>query len=100
LAIASILLAWGVVHTVYGLRYAKLFYDGTPGGIDFNGDDQPAYRDFAYLAITIGMTFQVSDTDLASPQIRYAALQHALLSYVYGALIIATTINLVAGLGR
>jgi len=46
------------------------------------------------------MTFQVSDTDLTSKAMRRLALRHALLSYMFGALIIATTINLIAGLGK
>jgi uncharacterized membrane protein len=98
LGIASIILAWSVVHTVFILRYAKLYYEGTPGGVNFNEDQPPCYTDFAYLALTIGMTFQVSDTNLQSKVIRRTALRHALLSYVFGALIIATTINLIAGL--
>jgi uncharacterized membrane protein len=97
LGVASIVLAWAVVHTVYTLRYAKLYYQGTPEGVDFNEETLP---DFAYLALTIGMTFQVSDTDLTSKAMRRLALRHALLSYMFGALIIATTINLIAGLGK
>ena len=58
----------------------------------------PRYTDFAYLAMTLGMTFQVSDTDLQTPEIRATALRHALLSYLFGAVIVATTINLVGGL--
>jgi uncharacterized membrane protein len=99
-SIVSILLAWSVVHTVFCLRYARLYYAGTPGGIDFNESDPPAYADFGYLALTIGMTFQVSDTDLQSKPIRRTAIRHALLSYLFGALIVATTINLVTGLGK
>jgi uncharacterized membrane protein len=68
------------------------------GGIDFNQDERPSYVDFGYLALTIGMTFQVSDTDLQRPAIRVTALRHALLSYLFGAVILAATINLVAGL--
>ncbi len=98
--VLSVVLAWGVVHTVFSLRYADLYYDGEPGGIDYNEDDPPAYSDFAYLAWTIGMTFQVSDTDLKSKEIRRTALRHGLLSYAFGALIIATTVNLIAGLGK
>jgi uncharacterized membrane protein len=98
--VASIVLAWGVVHTVYTIRYAKLYFQERPHGIDFNGDDAPCYPDFAYLALTIGMTFQVSDTDLTSKGMRRLALPHALLSYMFGTLIIATTINLIAGLGK
>ncbi|HEY1777658.1 MAG TPA: DUF1345 domain-containing protein [Solirubrobacteraceae bacterium] len=100
LGVVSIVLGWSVVHTVYTLRYAKLFYEGKPAGVDFNEDDLPDYGDFAYLALTIGMTFQVSDTDLTSKAMRRLALRHAVLAYMFGALIIATTINFIAGLGK
>lgn len=98
LSIATIVLAWSVVHTVYSLRYAKLYYTGKDGGVDFNAEGAPCYIDFAYLALTIGMTFQVSDTNLKTTNIRRTALRHALLSYTFGTLIIAATINLIAGL--
>jgi uncharacterized membrane protein len=100
LSVASIVLAWSVVHTVYSLRYAELYYKGTAGGVDFYAEGAPCYIDFAYLALTIGMTFQVSDTNLKTTNIRRTALRHALLSYAFGTLIIATTINLVAGLTK
>jgi uncharacterized membrane protein len=98
-SVISIVLAWSVVHSVFTLRYAKLFYEGKPEGVDFNEEGSPDYGDFAYLALTIGMTFQVSDTNLTTKAMRRLALRHALLSYMLGALIIATTINLIAGLG-
>lgn len=100
LGVVSVVLGWSVVHTVFSLRYAKLYYEGRPGGVDFNEEESPGYTDFAYLALTIGMTFQVSDTDLQTKQIRRTALGHAVLSYMFGALIVATTINLVAGLSK
>jgi uncharacterized membrane protein len=99
-SVLSIVLAWGIVHTVYMLRYARAYYRGRPGGVSFNENDPPVYSDFAYLAFTLGMTFQVSDTNLQTKEIRRMALRHALLSYVFGTLIIATTVNLVAGLGK
>ncbi|WP_426503539.1 DUF1345 domain-containing protein [Dactylosporangium sp. McL0621] len=99
LGIADVAASWLLLHTVYTLRYAELYYTGTPGGIDFNQDEEPAYADFAYLAFTLGMTYQVSDTDLKTRPIRVTALRHGLLSYLFGAIILATTINLVAGLG-
>ena len=46
------------------------------------------------------MTYQVSDTDLRATSIRRAALGHALLSYLFGTVIVAITINVVAGLLR
>ncbi|HWD80997.1 MAG TPA: DUF1345 domain-containing protein [Kribbella sp.] len=97
-AIASIAVSWFSVHLVYALRYARLYYVDEEGGVSFHMDASPDYQDFAYLSFTIGMTFQVSDTDLQSSEIRHTALRHALLSYLFGAVILAGTVNLVAGL--
>jgi uncharacterized membrane protein len=97
LAIASVGLAWLSVHTVFLLRYARTYYTPPDGGIDFGGE-RPDYGDFAYLALTIGMTFQVSDTDLTAKRMRRVALHHALLSYVFGTVIVAITVSSVAGL--
>ena len=100
ITVLSVATAWGVVHTNFTLRYARLYYTGADGGISFNEDDPPQYSDFAYLAFTLGMTFQVSDTDLSTKAIRATALRHALLSYIFGTVIIASVINLVAGLSK
>ncbi len=100
LAVASVVLSWAAVHTVFTLRYARLYYAGAHGGIDFNEKAAPTFVDFAYVAFTIGMTFQVSDTDLTNRRIRRAALGHALLSYLFGAVIIGLTINVLASLLR
>ena len=97
LAAASVALSWLLVHTLFTLRYARLYHRGD-GGVSFNQHDPPRYLDFAYLAFTIGMTFQVSDTDLQSSAIRSTALRHALLSYLFGAVILATTVNFVVSL--
>jgi uncharacterized membrane protein len=97
IASVTVVVSWGAVHTVYALRYARLYYaDG--GGILFGGERLPDYGDFAYLAFTIGMTYQVSDTALTSRTIRLAALRHALLSFVFGTSILAMLINVVARL--
>lgn len=92
------MLSWAVVHTTFVLRYTRLYYTGQDGGVDFNQPEPPAYLDFAYRAFTIGMTFQVSDTTIQAGAIRRTVLRHALLSYLFGTVIIATSINLVAGL--
>lgn len=99
LALASIALSWTLLHTLFTLRYARLYYGETPGGIDFNQASPPRYSDFAYLSFTLGMTFQVSDTTISDHAIRATVLRHTLLSFVFGTVILATTINLVAGLG-
>jgi uncharacterized membrane protein len=76
---------------------ARLCYSEPEGGVDFGGQ-APDYTDFAYLALTIGMTFQVSDTALTATRVRRVALHHALLSYLYGAVIVAIMVNSVGGL--
>ena len=99
IGLTTVAVSWFTVHTIFMLRYALLYYAEPAGGIDFGSDDPPSYRDFAYLALTLGMTFQVSDTALRSTALRATALRHALLSYLFGAIILAVAINLVAGLG-
>ncbi|HSO95427.1 MAG TPA: DUF1345 domain-containing protein [Acidimicrobiia bacterium] len=96
-AILTVAVSWAVVHTVFTLRYAHLYYDDPVGGIDFSDDSEPDYYDFAYVAFTVGMTFQVSDTDIAKRPIRRAILRHALLSYLFGAVILAVVINVLGG---
>jgi len=99
LAIVTIVVSWTVVNTVFTLHYADLYFAGIPEGIDFGGStDEPDFRDFAYLAFTIGMTYQVSDTNLRNRSIRRLVLQHAFLSYLFGVVIVSTTVSLVANL--
>jgi uncharacterized membrane protein len=100
-SVASVVVSWALVHTIFTLRYAGIYYGvGPDGGIDFNQKEPPRYSDFAYLAFTIGMTFQVSDTELNNSDIRSQELRHGLLSYLFGTVIVALTINMVAGLSR
>jgi uncharacterized membrane protein len=98
LSLVSVAASWAMVHTLFAMRYAALYYGDPEGGIDFNERLRPAYRDFTYFAFTIGMSYAVSDTNVASSEIRRAVLRHALLSYLFGTGILATTINLVASL--
>jgi uncharacterized membrane protein len=98
-AVVSVTASWVAVHTVFTLRYAHLYYLAG-GGMDFHDDRRPTYADFAYVAFTVGMTFQVSDTEITSPRIRVSVLRHSLLSYIFGIAVIALTINVVASLLR
>lgn len=98
-ALLSVAVSWVLVQTLYTLRYARLYYSAEhPGGVDFNTEDRPSYHDFAYLAFTMGMAYQVSDTALQTSAFRKVVLRHGLISYVFGSVILATTINLVVGL--
>jgi len=103
-AVVSVVVSWIVVNTVFTLRYAADYYRAPRGGtagIDFGGtpaSDPPDYRDFAYMAFTIGMTYQVSDTNLRNRRIRRTVLLHALVAYLFGVVIVAAGVNVVAGL--
>ncbi len=97
----TVVLSWSVVHTVFALRYAHEYYTPPAGGIDFGGSgEDPDYQDFAYLSFTFGMTFQTSDAVIQSRRIRRTALRHALLAYLFGAVILAVVVNVIAGLLR
>lgn len=101
LTVLTVALSWALVHTEYTLHYARRFYtDG--GGVSFpDGQDildDPNYLDFAYLSLTVAMTFQVSDTNITSRSMRRLLMRHVLLSYFFATVIIAVTINAVAGL--
>lgn len=97
-SLLAVALSWNTLHTVYTLHYAHLYYAGRRGGVDFNQETNPAYRDFLYLAFTVGMTYQVSDTPVSSAALRFEIIKHALLAFVFGTVIVAFSINMVAGL--
>lgn len=98
LGLLSVALSWLLIQSVYTFRYARLYFEEPEGGVEFQGDEPPDYLDFVYLAVTIGMTFQVSDTNLTQKQIRRSLTGHALIGYVYNTVLVALTINTVAGL--
>jgi uncharacterized membrane protein len=108
LGFGSIVLSWFAVHGLFTLRYARLYYRsggdprqpgaGKTGGIDFGLDSPPRYGDFAYLALMIGMAYQLPDTPLTTGIMRAAVLRHALLSYLFGALILGASVNLIVSL--
>jgi uncharacterized membrane protein len=100
-AVATVVLSWATVHTVYTLRYAHEYYAEQPvGGFDFKSgpDFEPDYLDFAYVAFGIGMTFQVADTEINDQALRHIVLFHSMLSYLFGAVILAVLINVVAAI--
>jgi len=108
LSFSCIICSWVLVHTVFTLRYAHLYYrpeansrDGKRQkrqGLEFPSETEPDYLDFTYFSFVIGMTFQVSDVTISSRELRRLALVHALLSFAFNTLLVALTINVVSGL--
>jgi uncharacterized membrane protein len=100
LSVVDTILSWALVNTVFALKYARLYFAGGDGGIAFEQDEPPAYSDFAYLAFTVGMSFAVPDTPFTSTELRRAGLGHALLSYLFGTVVIAVAVSLLTNLGQ
>jgi uncharacterized membrane protein len=104
LSVIAVLTGWALVHTMFALRYAHFYYDGgeepgkPAGGLEFPSDDSPNYLDFAYFSFVIGMTFQVSDVQITSKNLRLMALVHGILSFCFNTVILALTINTISGL--
>ena len=105
LAMAAVIVSWWLVHTVFTMRYAHLYYntdDGkkTPvGGLEFPGDEkEPDYLDFVYFSFVVGMTFQVSDVEISSRHIRRLAWAHGLISFAFNTAIVALSINVISGM--
>jgi uncharacterized membrane protein len=107
LSVASVMLSWLLIHTLFTLRYAHIYYSCKSmekdmqkehvGGLDFPSENEPDYLDFAYFSFVIGMTFQVSDVEISSRNIRRIALLHGMLSFVYNTVIVAFSINIISG---
>lgn len=101
-ALTSVAASWSLIQVDYMLRYAHRYYArvaaGRPGGIDFNQDEPPMYSDFGYFSVGLGMSYQVSDTNIQTNEIRRIVVAQTLLAYLFGAVILATVINLVAGI--
>jgi len=101
LCLLTVAVSWTLTHTAFTLRYAHLYYreeGGRGGGAEFPGGAPPSYLDFAYMAFTVGMCFQVSDTPVSNPHIRHTVLAHSVLSFLYSTAFLAFVLNLVAGM--
>lgn len=99
IALLSVISSWMLIHTEYVLRYARMYFSDPIGGIDFNQQDDPQYTDFVYFSVNLGMTYQVSDTNITRNEFRRVIIAQTLLGYVFGTVILASIVNLVVGLG-
>jgi uncharacterized membrane protein len=106
LSMVAVVVSWWLVHTLFTLRYAHLYYDtdtdeGKPqkaAGLIFPGDEEPDYMDFVYFSFVLGMTFQVSDVNVSSKRLRRLAWLHGMLSFGFNTAILALSINVISGL--
>ena len=99
----TLLLSWFLTQTVFAMRYAHEYYERGPGGalqggLQFPNENEPDYWDFLYFAVVLGMTFQVSDVQIAARALRRLATVHGFLGFLFNTVIIALTVNLAAAL--
>ena len=101
--IGTLLLTWLFANLVFTLHYAHYYYATDPekggdvGGLDFPGTKVPDYKDFAYFAFTVGMTFQTSDVAIRAGRLRHVALLHSFGAFVFNIGVIAFTLNALGG---
>lgn len=106
LSMFSVVVSWWLVHTIFTMRYAHMYYSTNPdgdnkkpvGGLEFPNEDEPDYLDFVYFSFVLGTTFQVSDVEIAARPIRRLALVHGLIAFAFNTAILALSINVVSGL--
>ena len=100
----TLVMSWLMTHVTFGFRYAHEYYSISPGaehhdgGLEFPGETRPDYLDFMYFTLILGMTFQVSDVQITSRKFRRMATLQGLIGFAFNTVILALTVNLVAGL--
>ena len=109
LSILALATSWLLIQTVFAFRYAHVYYQTDPvessgpdaephlAGLDFPGKLDPDYFDFLYYAHVVGMTSQVSDVVVTSRVMRRLTLAHSVTAFAFNMLVLALSINLVAG---
>jgi uncharacterized membrane protein len=103
LVVGTLAISWLVAQGTFALRYAHEYYavsagPGVDKGLQFPGEEEPDYWDFAYFSIVLGMTFQVSDVQITSRKLRRLATVHGMFGFVFNTVIVALTVNLAANL--
>ena len=106
LAFFTVFGSWFFVQMVFALHYAHEYY-GDPdgdgpiekrGGLAFPGDEPPDYWDFLHFGAIIGVAAQTADVAFTSRAMRRTGTVHGMVSFLFNTVVLALTINLLAGL--
>lgn len=104
LSAAALAASWFFIQAIFAFHYAHRYYfeekqgEADGPGLKFPGGLAPDYFDFLYYAHVIGMTSQVADVQVTSREMRHITLVHSVLSFGFNMLILALSINVMAGL--
>ena len=94
---------WLFIQAMFAFHYAHRYYQGEKSneiggaGLQFPDKAAPDYFDFLYFSHVVGMTSQVSDVQVTSREMRQITLAHSLLSFAFNIVILALSINVIAG---
>ena len=104
LVFATVAASWLMVQMIFALHYAHEYYapdDDTPrdaGGLQFPGGELPDYWDFLHFSVVIGVACQTADVSFTSKELRRIGTVHGVVAFVFNTVVLALTINLLAGL--
>jgi len=103
LAGSTVVLSWLFVQFIFAIHYAHLYYldrsnGGVRGGLSFGAYGNPDYWDFLHFSLVLGATAQTADIAITSREMRRLGTLHTLVAFGFNTAILATMINLAAGL--
>jgi uncharacterized membrane protein len=102
LTVGALLSSWLLIHTVFAFHYAHRFDSGPrgrgsqPPPLQFPGGREPDYMDFIYYSFVVGMTSQVADVAIASPEMRRLTMIHGIIAFLFNIAVLALSINIFA----
>jgi uncharacterized membrane protein len=103
LAFFTVAMSWYFVQLNFALHYAHAYYTraegraGDAGGLKFPGTRTPDYWDFLHFSIVIGVASQTADIAFTNKDLRRLGTAHSLFAFAFNTVIVALTINLLAG---
>jgi len=103
LAALTLISSWFVLQSLFVAHYAHRHFQeeaasGGKSGFTFPGEPPRTYLDFAYLAICVGATAQVSDPGVQTTSLRSLVTAHAITAFFYNTAVLALGINILSGL--
>jgi uncharacterized membrane protein len=101
LACMTIVNSWLLVHTMFTLHYADIYYsvaEDAPPPLSFPETRQPLFWDFVYFSFTIGVACQTADVATTQTGIRKTVTVHAVIAFVFNLFVLGFAINVTAGL--
>jgi uncharacterized membrane protein len=102
LVFTTILSAWTFIHVIFALHYAGSYYapcksGGVCRGLQFPGDGEAGWGEFAYQAFVVGCAFATADVNVTTTGMRRIVLTHGVVAFLFNTVILALTINIASG---